>query len=145
VDAPLTVGPLAALLPPVRGHEAGAAGAGAWLMVRSGERELAVRADAVREIAAPPRLARVPRPPPWLLGLALVGGRVVPVIDLSGLLGPGFAAAPGRPLHLVVLADGRDELAVLVETLGTRTGPSAGATAELLVGALVRACRGGSP
>ena len=41
----------------------------------------------VAEILQPPRLTKVPGVRSWVLGVANVRGRLVPVMDLAGLLG----------------------------------------------------------
>lgn len=48
---------------------------------------LAVDMDQVSEILQPPRLTKVPGVRSWVLGIANVRGRLVPVMDLAGLLG----------------------------------------------------------
>lgn len=48
---------------------------------------LVVNMSDVREILQPPKLTKVPGVRSWVLGVANVRGRLVPVMDLAGLVG----------------------------------------------------------
>lgn len=48
---------------------------------------LVVDMKDVREILQPPKLTKVPGVRSWVLGVANVRGRLVPIMDLAGLLG----------------------------------------------------------
>ncbi len=69
--------------------------------------------SAVREVVVNSNAyARVPRAPPHVRGVINLRGRVVPVVELPGLLG---SPAAQQPLSRVVLLDrGRHELGLLV-------------------------------
>ncbi|WP_416427335.1 chemotaxis protein CheW [Pseudomonas sp. App30] len=71
----------------------------------------------VAEVLHEPRLSRVPGVKPWLLGVANVRGRLLPVLDLSGLLGHEPLAVHK---HRRVLVIDRDEwiAGLLVDEVG---------------------------
>jgi len=48
---------------------------------------LVVEMNDVREILQPPKLTKVPGVRSWVLGVANVRGRLVPIMDLAGLVG----------------------------------------------------------
>ena len=60
-----------------------------WLGLgfRVGEHWFVVPKDEVSEVVSPPGLTRVPGARPWLLGVANFRGSLLPVCDLSRLLG----------------------------------------------------------
>jgi chemotaxis signal transduction protein len=86
------------------------------IALRIGARWFAVPADRVREVVTFEAITNVPGVAQWVLGVALVRGRVVPVVDLPGMLSTPRAgdAAITRP-RLVVLARGDDEVAVVTD------------------------------
>ncbi|MGH8454947.1 MAG: chemotaxis protein CheW [Nevskiales bacterium] len=66
----------------------------------AGQQMVTPRAD-VREVLTPPDYTRVPGAKPWLLGIANVRGDLLPLIDLSRLLG-GEATAIHRSTRVLV-------------------------------------------
>lgn len=86
------------------------------IALRIGARWFAVPADRVREVVTLQAITGVPGAVQWVLGVALVRGRLVPVLDLPGMLNTPRAgeAAITRP-RLVVLARGEDEAAVVAD------------------------------
>jgi len=82
--------------------------AGHWYVAPMGE---------VAEVLHEPRLSRVPGVKPWLLGVANVRGRLLPVMDLHGLLGHELLQVHKQRRVLVI---DRDELfaGLLVDEVG---------------------------
>jgi chemotaxis signal transduction protein len=110
------------------------------IALRIGPRWLAVAAGAVREVVTLDTITRVPGVQDRVLGLALIRGRLVPVVDLPGLLdiSRGGDAAITRP-RLVVLASDDNEAGVVAdETRGVLELPPAttGSTSGLVFGEL---------
>ena len=88
------------------------------LMVRVGDTLCALRASSVREILRPLPLQPVAGMPAFVLGLAVIRGRPVPVVDLCRVLGVECGSAIQRFVTLKV--DDRT-LALAVESvLGVR-------------------------
>lgn len=76
----------------------------------------ASRMEDVSEILQPPRLTKVPGVRSWVLGIANVRGRLVPVIDLAGLLGlPSQASWLSR--RVIVLAYEEHFIGLLVDAV----------------------------
>jgi chemotaxis signal transduction protein len=87
---------------------------------RIGRRWFAVSAVRVREVITLEAITQVPGVTHRVLGVALVRGRLVPVLDLAGLLACPRTGEPAitRP-RLVVLSSADAEAAVIAdETLG---------------------------
>jgi purine-binding chemotaxis protein CheW len=77
----------------------------------------------VREIMRPLPVDPVPATPDFLLGLALIRGAAVPVLDCARLVNAGV---PGQPARFVTLAVGERHLALAVDSvIGVRTLPLA--------------------
>lgn len=72
------------------------------LTFRVGALSLAVKAEAVREVARPPRLTRVPHAPTCLAGLASLRGAALPVVSAARLLDAGDAVV-GATSRVLVL------------------------------------------
>lgn len=68
----------------------------------------------VLEVLAPPRLTSIPGVRPWILGVANVRGRLLPVIDLCGYLGVE-TSAPKSQWRVLVVEDGELYCGLLVE------------------------------
>lgn len=87
------------------------------LTFRLGAERYALPTALVREVVRPPRLARLPGAPAFLVGIGNVRGEVVDVVDLRGLL--GAAPADADPAHCQLLLLGRDrtELALRVDAV----------------------------
>lgn len=86
-----------------------------------GGARLALRREAVRELLPLPRLWTPPGLPRLLAGFLNLGGEAVAVLRLSRLLEPEAAlpaeddAATGIYRHLILLGDGQERLALLVD------------------------------
>ncbi|QLA17477.1 chemotaxis protein CheW [Desulfolutivibrio sulfoxidireducens] len=83
-----------------------------FVLFRAGQGRYAVRAALVRRIVPLVRLAEAPGAPPYVAGLMNHRGRVVPVVDVSGLLCGGRS----RPLLSTRI--------ILAECADPRTGTS---------------------
>jgi purine-binding chemotaxis protein CheW len=99
-----------------------------FLLLRLGTRWFGLRAESVREVVGLEVITRVPGQPAHIRGLALIHGRMVPVVALDRLLGahavPGVAAdasaaaQPGDDVprsRMVVLTDEHHEIAILAD------------------------------
>jgi twitching motility protein PilI len=92
----------------------------ALLAFRAGSRMFAADAGHVHEVVVSGSITPVPTARPYILGITLVRGRVVPVVSLGELL--GFAgsdeAAPTLP-RLLIVREGALEVALMADaTLG---------------------------
>lgn len=114
------------------------------LAFRVGARLFGTEARHVYEVVVSGSITQVPTARPFILGITLVRGRLVPVISLSELLGTpaGDEAAPTLP-RLLILRDGSLEIALMTEaTLGlfdlsiTDLGSSAGARPDCIAAEL---------
>ncbi len=81
-----------------------------------GEEELALPMSAVREIVRMLPLAPVPRAPAYLLGLANLRGRVLPVLDLRRLMG-AEPRAPSACTRVLVLEHRGSRLGLMVDAV----------------------------
>ena len=70
--------------------------------------------EDIREVITPPPLTRVPGARAWLLGVANLRGNLLPVSDLSGLIGEP-ATTPGRQSKVLVLNSDRVPAGFLVD------------------------------
>jgi chemotaxis signal transduction protein len=86
------------------------------IALRIGARWFAVAADRVREVVTLESITSVPGVVDGVVGVALVRGRLVPVIDVPRMLDitRGGDAAITRP-RLVVLTQGDDEAGVVAD------------------------------
>jgi chemotaxis signal transduction protein len=99
---------------------AAAATTAPMITFRIGPRWFAVSAVGVREVVTLEAITPVPGVSQRILGVALVRGRLVPILDLAGLLSCSRAGEPAitRP-RLLVLSQGDDEVALIAdETVG---------------------------
>jgi chemotaxis signal transduction protein len=99
---------------------------------RVGPRWFAVAAVEVREVVTLEAITPVPGVAKQILGVALVRGRLVPILDLATLLDCPRTGEPAitRP-RLIVLSRGDDEAALIAdETVGVLELPPPVATAE---------------
>lgn len=85
------------------------------LLFRVGGEQYGLELESLQEVADAPPLHEVPQRGAFLLGAVNLHGRVLPVIDLPGLLGAG--AAP-RDRRLVVLSPEFHSLALAVSGVG---------------------------
>jgi len=77
----------------------------AYLILDIAGTACALPREAVAEVLPLPDLQAAPASGGWLLGLANLGGRPVPVLDLAALLGLRETAAAGLYAHLVLAGD----------------------------------------
>jgi purine-binding chemotaxis protein CheW len=84
-----------------------------WLLVESGGHACALPLANVRETMRPQPIARLGGAPAFVLGLAVIRGSSLPVVDLGGLLAdePG----PRSYARFVTLAVNEREVALAVE------------------------------
>jgi len=99
---------------------AAAAATTPMIAFRIGPRWFAVSAAEVREVVTLEAITPVPGVAQQILGVALVRGRLVPILDLAALLDCPRSGEPAitRP-RLIVLTHGDDEAALIAdETVG---------------------------
>lgn len=78
--------------------------------------QLVVDMNQVSEILQPPRLTKVPGVRSWVLGIANVRGRLVPVMDLAGLLGLP-SKANWRNRRVLIVENGDQLSGLLVDAV----------------------------
>jgi chemotaxis signal transduction protein len=71
-----------------------------FVLVPMSNRKMALAAEFVIELVAPSEEQRIPHRTPWLSGVILRRGRVIPVCDVHRLLGDE-ASSPGS-FHLII-------------------------------------------
>lgn len=99
-----------------------------FLLLRLGTRWFGLRAESVREVVGHEVITRIPGQPAHIRGLAMIHGRMVPVVALDVLLrahavplaeaGAGGAGPGGDDVprsRMVVLMDERLEIALLAD------------------------------
>ncbi len=79
-----------------------------------GSNRLVSELGQVLEVVAPPRLTPIPGVRPWVLGVANLRGRLLPVIDLCGYVGLENTA-PRPQWRVLVVEDGELYCGLLVE------------------------------
>lgn len=78
----------------------------------------------VGEILQTPRVTKVPGVRNWILGVSNIRGRLVPVLDLAGLLGVP-SKANWRTRRVLVIGEGQHQHGLLVDdVLGMQQFPS---------------------
>jgi chemotaxis-related protein WspB len=101
------------------------------LTFQVGPDRVAVDVTRIREVVPRVRLAPASGGPPWIAGVFVYRGRVVPVVDLHRLTGAGEC-----PLHLssriILLPYPRDEPDTLVGLLATQVAEIREVRTELL-------------
>jgi purine-binding chemotaxis protein CheW len=99
-----------------------------FLLLRLGARWFGLRAESVREVVGHEVITRIPGQPAHIRGLALIHGRMVPVVALDVLLrahavplaetdagGAGHHGDDMPRSRMVVLTDERFEIAILAD------------------------------
>jgi chemotaxis signal transduction protein len=76
----------------------------------------AVELSSVAEVGRAPGITRVPGLPTWLAGVANWRGRILPVLDIRGLLG-GDTDPLDERARLLVLAEGAIVVGLLVDAV----------------------------
>lgn len=84
------------------------------LLCRAGARLCAVLGEHVAETMRPLPVAALGAAPPFVLGLSVVRGTAIPVVDLRLLLGASAARSPGR---FVVTRAGARGVALAVDSI----------------------------
>lgn len=74
-----------------------------YVLVQIGDRRFAMSAVTVSELAPPVRLHQFPQSSPWVAGVIVRRGRIVPVYDVSRIL-----AGKNSPAHRFYLVATRD-------------------------------------
>jgi chemotaxis signal transduction protein len=86
------------------------------LLMRVGKHWFGVRAEHVREVVVPEAITRVPAQPEHVLGVSLVHGRLVPVVDIGKMMANVRVARTGeRGLRLAVLTHGESEIGAVAD------------------------------
>lgn len=86
------------------------------LLLRVGRHWFGLRAESVREVVVPQAITPVPAQPAHVLGVALVHGRLVPVVDISKMvtsMDVTIENAKGR--RLAVIAAGEAEIGIIAD------------------------------
>ncbi len=105
--------------------------------VRLGGEVYAVPVEHVAEVAELGDVTPVPGSPAPVLGVRNLHGRILPVVDLAGLLG---LVRDARPSHLVVAEDGARGAGLAVDDVidvGPLPAPAEEAESELLAGSVL--------
>jgi twitching motility protein PilI len=89
----------------------------------AGQRFVAPMSD-VGEILQTPRMTKVPGVKNWMLGVSNIRGRLVPILDLAGLLDVP-SKADWRTRRVLVIREGQQQHGLLVDAvLGMQQFPS---------------------
>lgn len=88
--------------------------AGEAVVVRLGSGRFAVSLASVAEVGRVPAVTRIPGGPDWLAGVANWRGRLMPVLDLRGLLGAERTPF-GSSARIVVIVDDGVSAGVVVD------------------------------
>lgn len=86
-----------------------------FVLVQVGKRRVALAAESVIELVAPTKEQRIPHRTPWLSGVIIRRGRIVPVCDVGNLIGEETASQ--NSFHLIAESQssgGRDWYAIPV-------------------------------
>ena len=90
----------------------------AWpcLLIRIGERWCGLRAESVTEVVVPEAITNIPAQPKHVLGVSLVHGRLVPVINIGPLM-PDMNANLIHPhgRRMAVVGYGESEIGLLAD------------------------------
>ncbi|PTY38023.1 hypothetical protein BGP77_16335 [Saccharospirillum sp. MSK14-1] len=84
---------------------------------RLGEQSLVVAMSEVSEILQAPATTRLPNVQPWVLGVANVRGRLIPLVDLSRFFGFSEARHPRSGQPVLVMEQGEQTEGLLVDAL----------------------------
>lgn len=77
---------------------------------------LVIDMNQISEILQPPRLTKIPGVRSWVLGVANVRGRLVPIMDLAGLLGLP-SKANWRSRRVLIFGQGENLNGLLVDAV----------------------------
>jgi chemotaxis signal transduction protein len=90
------------------------------IVVVLGTGRFAVDLASVAEVGRAPSVTRVPGLPAWMAGVANWRGRILPVIDLRGLLGAEVTPLDARG-RLLVLTDGNHVVGMVADAVDGTT------------------------
>ena len=107
------------------------------LLCRVGALHFALRAADVSETMRPLPIQPLGAPPPFVVGLSVIRGVPVPIVDLGALLGVRGEAPPGR--FVVIRAGARVVALAVAEVFGVR------ALQKVALAALPPLLRDGAP
>jgi chemotaxis signal transduction protein len=93
--------------------------AGEAVVVRLGSGRFAVSLESVAEVGRVPGITRIPGGPDWLAGVANWRGRLMPVLDLRGLLGADRTPFTSSARLVVIVDDGVNAGVVVDAVEGT--------------------------
>src|SRR5690348_18224723 len=79
-----------------------------FVLIQVGKRRVALAAESVIELVAPTKEQRIPHCTPWLSGVIVRRGRIVPVCDIGNLIGE--ETAPQDSFHLIRSEEHTSEL-----------------------------------
>jgi purine-binding chemotaxis protein CheW len=92
------------------------AGGRQLVVLRLGDREYGLAAEAVVQVLRMVAIRPVPESPPWIAGVVNVRGRTTPMVDLRIRLGlPARAPVPAD--HIVVVRSGDATLGLVVDAV----------------------------
>lgn len=97
---------------------------GGSILLRLGPSRYAVEMASVAEVVELPTMTRLPAAPDWLRGVANWRGRVLPVLDLRGLLATPRTPLPSSARLVVVIFEGVTVGLVAEAVPGVYDGPS---------------------
>jgi purine-binding chemotaxis protein CheW len=90
-------------------------GAGRALVVEVAGARYGLPLDAVREVVRVPEVAEVPRAPAHVLGVAMVRGRAVAILDARRLAGTPAGAPASAAARVVLLERAGETLGIRVD------------------------------
>jgi purine-binding chemotaxis protein CheW len=96
------------------------------VVLRLGDRDYALGADAVVQVLRMVAVRPVPESPPWIAGVINLRGRTTPVMDLRERLGLA-AEPPGISSHIVVVRSGAVVLGLIADLVSEVLEVDAGA------------------
>ncbi len=83
--------------------------------IRLGEERFVIARDEIAEVLmVPPTITRVPGAKAWMLGLANIRGRLLPVIDLKAFLGSGVSAT-NKSARVLVTHTGEQSVGIIAD------------------------------
>ena len=89
-----------------------------FVLFKAGGTRCALGMDVVQQVIRPSKITRVPRVPPYILGVTNLRGRILPVVDLCMRLGVR-AVSSSKPRILVTQVDESIVGYLVSEVLGT--------------------------
>jgi purine-binding chemotaxis protein CheW len=87
-----------------------------FVVLRLGDREYGLDADAVVQVLRMVAIRPMPESPPWIAGVINLRGRTTPMLDLRARLGLP-AEPPGLDDHIIVVGSGDAALGLIVDAV----------------------------